>query len=471
MVKSNVAKSLILSEGELKLMKIIIAGCGKIGSTILASLVSEGHDVVAIDDDPAVINEITNIYDVMCVCGNCADYAVLDEADASKANLFVAVTGSDELNMLGCFIARKMGAKRTIARIRNPEYNDQSLGFMRQQLDLAMAINPEQQTARELFNILKLPSAAKIETFSRRSFEMIEMRIRPDSVVDGLQLGTLRQRFKAKFLVCAVQRGDEVFIPDGSFTLRSGDKIGVTAAPAEIQKLLKLIGVLKGRARNVMILGGSKTAYYLAKKLVGAGNTVKIIEKDLKRCEQLCEELPGAVVIHGDGAGQELLREEGLDQMDAFVALTGMDEQNILISIFAASRNVSKVIAKVNSPELSSMAEKLGLDCIISPREITSDILVQYARALQNSLGSNIETLYKLMDGKIEAIEFNAKGDSKINGVPLKDLELKPNILIAGIIRGRKTIIPAGDDYVLAGDKVVVIAGDQRLNDLSDVLK
>lgn len=451
-------------------MKIIIVGCGKIGTVILSSLVSEGHDVVAIDDDASVVNEITNIYDVMGVCGNGADCEALEEAGADKANLFVAATGSDELNMLSCFIARKMGARHTIARIRNPEYNDQSLGFMRQHLDLSMAINPERLCARELFNILKLPSAVKIETFSRRSFEMIELRLKQDSAADGMQLNELRQKYKAKFLICAVQRGDEVYIPDGSFALKSGDRIGLTAAPAEISKLLRAMGVMRRQARNIMILGGSRIAYYLAKSLLAAGNSVKIIEKNRERCEQLCEELPNAVVIHGDGAQQELLLEEGLDSMDAFVALTGMDEENILISIFASSRNVPKVISKVNRPELSSMAEKLGLDCIVSPRVVISDILVRYARALQNSLGSNVETLYKLMDGKAEALEFNVKKDPALMGIPLKDMKIKPHILIAGIIRGRKTIIPAGDDIILPGDKVIVLARDQRLSDLSDII-
>jgi len=452
-------------------MKIIIAGCGKIGSTILASLAAEGHDIVALDSNAAILEEITNVYDVMGICGNGVDSDVLEEAGVSDAELFLSFTDSDELNMLSCYLARKMGAKNTIARIRNPEYNDKSLSFMKQQLELSMTLNPEQMAAHELYNILKFPSAEKIETFSRRSLEMIEIRLKPDSLLDGLRLSEIRGTYKAKVLICYVQRGEDVYIPDGNFVLRGGDRIALTASPAEMQKFLKALGVLQKQARNVMILGGSRISYYLAEMLTNAGNAVKIVEKDEKICAELCEALPKAVVINGDGAKQELLLEEGLRHLDAFVALTGMDEENILISIFAASQKVPKVISKVNRDELEYMAEKLGLDCLVSPKRIVSDVVVRYARALQNSLGSNVETLYKLMDGKAEALEFNVREDSRLVEIPLKSLSLRPNILIAGIIRDRKTIIPGGDDVILTGDRVVVIAANHRLQDLSDILR
>ena len=285
-------------------MNILVAGCGKIGTTIIDSLVAEGHDVTAIDADAAVLDGITNIYDVIGVCGNGADCETLGEAGVEKAELFVAVTGSDELNMLSCFMAKKMGAAHTIARIRNPEYNDRSLGFMRQQLGLSMSINPELLAAQELFNILKFPSAVKIETFSRRNFEMIELRLKNDSVLGGLRLNELREKYKTHVLVCVVQRGDKVYIPDGNFVLQGGDKIGITANPAELQKLLRGLGLLQKQARNVMILGGSRTAYYLAKMLTSVGNSVKIIEKDRDHCRELSDTLPKAVIIYGDGAQQ-----------------------------------------------------------------------------------------------------------------------------------------------------------------------
>lgn len=456
-------------------MKIIVCGCGKIGSTILASLVREGHDVVALDNSQEVITEITNVYDVIGVVGNGADYETLEEAGVDKTDLFISVTPSDERNMLACFLARKMGAKHTIARIRNPEYNDNSLGFMRQQLELSMSINPELLAAEELYNILKLPSAVKVEKFSRRAFEMIEVRLKPDSPLDGMKLIDLRAKYKAKFLICAVQREDEVFIPDGNFVLKSGDRVGITASPAEAQKLFRELGLFERQARSVMILGGSRTAYYLAKMLTNAGSDVRIIERDRALCEELCDLLPKAVIVNGDGAHQELLMEEGLSSVDAFAALTGMDEENILISIFAASRNVPKVISKVNRDELESMAERLGLDTIVSPRRIISDVLVQYARALQNSLGSHIETLYNLMDDQAEALEFRVGADFRGIGIPLKDLQIKRGILIAGIVHNRVPLIPAGADVISAGDMVIVIskkdASGHSLGDLSDILR
>lgn len=451
-------------------MNIIVAGCGKIGQTVVGSLVAEGHNVIAVDSDSDVLDELTNSYDIMTICGNCADSDVLEECDIENAELFAALTGSDELNMLSCFLAKRMGATNTIARIRNPEYNDNSLVFLRQQLDLSLSVNPDMLIASELYNILRLPSAIKIENFSRRNFEMIEIIVKEGSELDGVILKDLKGNNNAKVLVCAVQRGNNVYIPDGSFQLMAGDKICISASPSDILKLLKTLGLLQKHAKNVMILGGSKSAYYLAKMLINSGVAVKIIESDLERCNQLSEKLPKAIVIHGDGAQQELLLEEGLRSMDAFVALTGMDEENILISIYAAANSVPKVISKVNRNELGLMASRLGLDCIVSPKNITSDIFVRYARALENSMGSNVETLYNIMDGGAEVLEFRVHPEAELIDVPLKNLKFKKDILIAGIIRGKKVIIPGGDDVILADDRVVVISRGRKLYDLSDIL-
>lgn len=453
-------------------MKIIVVGCGKIGSTITESLVKEGHDVVVVDDNSAVLESVTNMYDVICVCGNGADYETLSDADASKADMFLAVTGSDELNMLSCFIARKMGAKHTIARIRNPEYNDErGSAFIKQQLELSLVINPEQLAAQELFNILKLPSAVNIETFSRRNFEMVELKLKADSPLDNMRLIDIRKKYAGKFLCCVVKRGDEVYIPDGNFVLKSGDKIGLTAATNEIQKLLKQLSLSQKQARNVMIMGASRTGYYLTKLLLSAGNSVKVIDTNKETCNEMARELPNATVIYGDGAEQELLLEEGINSMDAFVALTGMDEENILISMFASSQDVPKVISKVNRTELARLAEGMGLDCIISPRHLVCDVILRYARALQNSFGSKVETLYKLMDGNVEALEFAVTGDFEHVNIPIKELKLKKNIIIAGILRKRKSIIPSGDDVIMPDDNVIIIAADHHIDDLSDIIQ
>ncbi|MBR4950038.1 MAG: Trk system potassium transporter TrkA [Clostridia bacterium] len=452
-------------------MKIIIAGCGKIGTTIISSLVKEGHDIVAIDISPEPLEEISNIYDVICIQGSSTDCNILKEAGIEKAKLFVSVSGSDEINMLSCFLAKKLGAQNTISRIRDPHYNETNLNFIKQNLDLNSSINPEQMVAKELYGILKFPSAVSIDTFSARQFEMINMRLKPDSVFSGLSLAQTRKKYPGNYLIGIVQRDENIFIPDGNFVLQGGDKIGLSASPSEIQKLLKRSGSFQKEAKSIMILGGSRIARYLARFLLNTGHDVKIIDKDYEICQRISDELPSATVIHGDGASQELLLEEGIDSVDAFVSLTGIDEQNILISIFAASHNVPKVITKVNSSEFSTMAEKLGLDTIVSPKNVVSDIISKHARAIENSIGSNISKLYKLLDGKAEALEFRVTEDFKYQQIPLKDMQLKKNILIAGIIRKKSPLIPSGNDVIMAGDRVIVLSAGQILNDLSDIIK
>jgi len=452
-------------------MNIIIVGGGKIGTTILKNLVSEGHNVTAIDSDPRVIKEISNTYDVMCVCGNGVDWETLTEAKVENTQLLIAVTGSDEFNMLCCFMAKKMGVPNTIARIRNPEYNDQSLGFIKQTLGISFAINPDQLAAKELFNLLQLPGAESVETFSRKNFEMVELLLKADSPLNGLSLSEMKKKYPASYLVGAVGRENEVMIPNGSFVMQSGDRLGITAASSEVERLFRMLGTMQERARSAMIIGASRTAYYLAKMLLKSGCAVTIIEKNKETCESFAELLPEAVVICGDGAREELLLEEGLDSMDAFVTLTGIDEENILLSYQALSRGVKKVITKINREEFTEMATKLGLDCTISPRSLISDVLTRYARALENSMGSKIETLYKLMEGKAEAAEFLVGEDFSHCRIPLKDLKLKKNILVAGILRGRKVIIPAGSDCILPEDRVVILSADKVLSDLSDILE
>lgn len=452
-------------------MRIVIVGCGKIGQSILKSLVLENHEIVAVDTDPDVISSITGSYDVMGVCAAGTHWKTLSDAMVQNAELFIATTGSDELNMLSCFLAKRMGAKHTVARIRGQEYSNENLGFIKRQLELSMVINPERLTAQTIFNILKFPSAVKSETFARRRFEMAELSIKPDSPLDGVSLSELRSRYSATFLVCAVLRGGTAHIPGGSFVLRGGDKLGFLAAPEDMQKLLRGMGILQKSAKHVILLGGGRIAQYLAEELVRSENSVKIIEKDEERCTEMCGALPGsAVVICGNGADHGLLAEEGLDRADAFVALTGMDEENLLVSYYALGLKVPKVIAKISQDSYSDIGGQLGIDCVVSPKQIIADILVQYARALQNSLGSRVEALYSLMNGRVEALEFDVAEDFSCAGVEIKELRLKSGILLAGIIRGEKAIIPCGSDVILPRDRVIVIAAGQRLCDLSDVI-
>ncbi len=452
-------------------MKIIVVGCGKIGRTIIENLVAEGHDVTAIDNNAEVIEDVTNSYDVIGLVGNGGDSDALSEAGVEGAELFISVASFDELNMLACYIARAMGAKNTIARVRNPEYNDNSLVFLKQTLDLSTTINPEMITAREIYNIIKYPSAVNIETFARRQFELVDFILREDSILNGLSLADMRKKIDAKVLVCAVHRDGEVFIPDGNFVLQSGDRVGITASPVELHKLFKQLGVTQKRAHSVMILGAGRISLYLAKMLISSGYEVKVIDRDRERCEELNDFVPEAVTILGDGTHQDVLLEEGIDTTDVFVGLTGMDEENILISCFAASHDVSKIITKINRHELSAIAGKIGLDCVVSPQILVSEFLSKYARALHNSMDSNVEALYKLMDGKAEALEFSVGPHFKYLDIPLKDMNIKKDILIAGIIRGRKPIIPSGNDVIMAGDRVIVIAAGELLNDLSNIVR
>lgn len=447
-------------------MNIIIAGCGNIGISVLQSLVSEGHNVTVIDKDAKIIETANSAFDTMGVIGNAADSDALNEANVDSCDLFVSVTGSDEFNMLSCYLAKRLGAAHTIARIRAPEYNDHSLTFMRNELELDMSINPELQSAIELFNILKIPGVLNIETFANRRMEMVEIPIKDDI---QFTLTELRKKTKESFLICAIERDGDVIIPDGQSVIRKGDRIRLTASPFIIQKLLKNFGVETKQAKNIMIVGASQTSYYLTKLLLKSGHNVKIIERDEAKCIEFSEQVPEAVVINGSGDDQDLLTEEGITSMDSFVAITPSDEENTLLSFFAMSNNVPKVIAVVNRPELATMAEKLGLDSIVSPKRLISNILTRSARALENSKGSNVEKLYKIIDGKAEALEFNVKSDFQGLEQPIKTLKLKKNVLIAGIIRGRQAIIPTGDDYFRAGDKVIIISAGIKMNDLSDI--
>lgn len=455
-------------------MRIIVAGCGKIGKAITSSLVADGHEVVVIDSKPEVIKSVLATYDIMGICGSATDSAVLKDADVGRTELFISLTGSDELNMLCCFMARRLGAKHTVARIRDMENNDSGFEFMKQQLELSMSVNPELLTAETIYRLLKLPSATNVETFSSSRMEMIELNLPQNTAVEGLPLGELRKQYKTPFLVCVVGRDNKVFIPNGDFALRAGDKIGLLAEKDDIGKVLEILGISHKKVKNVMILGAGITSGYLAKLLLADRIDVKIIEKDEKVCERICESLPsGCTVVCGDGMSQDLLAEEGLGtNTDAFVALSGLSESNILMSFYAMQQGASKVISKINRDELKNIAENLGLECAISPKNIVADIILKYARALDKSSDSQIETLYSVMDGLAEAHEFIVLPDFKFTEIPLKDLRISPNILVAGIVRGHKAIIPCGDDVIKEKDRVIVIAtGKNQVYKLSDIFR
>ena len=453
-------------------MKVIIVGCGKVGRAIINSMVEDNHDVTAIDNSSEVITNITNTYDVMAVCGSATSREMLLSAGVNKADLFIAVTESDEVNMLACFLARRMGAKHTVARIRETEYNEDGLDYLIKELDLSMALNPERLTAEVLFDQLKLPSAVNVDNFAGKKLQMLELIIKEGSPLNKASLMDVRRKCSVQFVACAVQREDEVHIPTGTFVLEEGDRVAFMVKRSDTHKFLKNIDAVQKQGRDVMVLGGSTTSYYLAKLLASNGFFVKILERDGERCAELADILPNGVsLIQGDGMNHDLLWEEGIKSTDAFVALTGTDEENILISFYATSQQVPKVIAKVNQAALADLAENLGLDSVISPRKLVADVLQRYARALNDTLSSKVETMYSLMDDRAEALEFAVLSDCKLIGKPLKELRLKPNIIIAGIIRGKETIIPSGDDVITEGDSVIVVATDAHLYDLSDAVR
>ncbi|MBR4875130.1 MAG: Trk system potassium transporter TrkA [Clostridia bacterium] len=450
-------------------MRIVIVGTGKVGTTLAEQLSMEDHDIFVIDQNQTTVDHLVNTLDIMGVCGNGASYQVLLEAEVQKADLLVACTSHDEINLLCCLVAKKLGAQNTIARVRNPEYSDQ-LVFMRDELGLSMSINPERAAASELYKLLKFPSALQIETFSNKRVEMAEIKLREDSVLDNVYLRDLHKTYKGKALICSVQRGNQITIPGGNFMLKSGDKINVVARADDMYDFFSSLGRTLPEARDVMLVGGGRISFYLARMLTENGASVKIIDIDPKRCAELSRLLPHAMIICGDGTDQELLSEEGIDTMDAVVALTGFDEENIILALYAQSATDAKIITKINRPSLAAIAESTGLGSIISPRVLTANIIVRYVRSMQNSMGSNIETLHRLMGGAVEALEFRVNDTFPQTHVPLMHLRLKPNILIACISRSGQTIIPGGRDYISVGDRVIVIAAGEHFDDLSDIL-
>ncbi|OQB23940.1 MAG: Trk system potassium uptake protein TrkA [Firmicutes bacterium ADurb.Bin182] len=450
-------------------MKIIIVGDGKVGYTLTDKLSREGHDVTVIDNNPAALKNTTDRHDVIGIAGNGATFSVQQEAGADKADLLIAATSADELNLLCCMVAKKLGTQHTIARVRNPEYSEQ-MSYLKDELYLSMHINPELAAAEEISRILRFPSVIKIEPFSKGKAELVEIRLAEGNPLIGVSLNALQNKFQVKVLVCAVKRGEAVYIPKGDFVLEENDKISISASPSEISALFRKLNLVQYKVKNVMIAGGGRIAYYLTRQLATMGIKVKIIENDPERCRELTSLLPATMVIYSNASDKEMLHEEGLEDMDAFVALTGLDEENIIISLYASACGVPKVITKVSNIAFPAMLEKLGLDTVVSPKDITADQIVRYVRAMENSVGSSMESLYKIANGEVEAMEFRIRSGLPFLGTPLKDLRLKKEVLIACIVRNGKTIIPGGNTTIEAGDSVIVVTANEDVRDLMDIV-
>ncbi len=451
-------------------MQIIIVGCGNVGATLTEQLSKEGHNITAIDIDGDRVESVANQYDVMGVVGNGASFSVQNEAGIAEADLMIAVTASDELNMLSCLIAKKAGGCCTIARVRNPIYNKE-IAYIKEELGLSMVINPEYAAACEIARLLKFPSAIKVDTFAKGRVELLKCKINEGSVLHGRPLTYLSGGLRCEVLICAVQRGEDVFIPDGNFELQEKDVITVVASSRNANEFFKKIGMTTNRIKTCMIIGGGETTYYLAKQLLPMGIRIKIIEQSKERCNELSDLLPQAMIIHGDGTERNLLLEEGLSKVHAFVSWTSMDEENIMLSLYAKSTSKAKTITKVHRLDYDKIIDSLDLGSVLYPKNITAEYILQYVRAMQNTIGSNIETLYQIIENKVEALEFRVNEHSKLVGVPLRELQLKDNLLIACINRKGIVITPGGQDSIQMGDTVVVVTTNQGFNDLKDILR
>lgn len=453
-------------------MNIIIVGCGKVGCTLVEALSSENHNIVVIDSRPEKVSALTDTADVMGIVGNGVSHTTLKQAGIETADLLIAVTGSDEENLLCCVIAKKSGHCQTIARIRNPIYNEEK-DFLQKEFGLSMIINPELTAANEISKVFQFPSAIRVDTFAKGRVELLHFKIGNNSPLCGLKLSKFHATLHCNdILVCTIARNsEEVIIPNGDFEFQENDVVAIASERRNAIDFFRKIGIVKNRVGNAILAGGGKVSYYLAKSLLASGIRVTIIEVDRERCDILSELLPHATVICGDATDQNLLLQEGLEHAQGFAALTGLDEENILLSLYANDVSNAKTVTKINRINFHSVINELNLGSIIYPRIITSDYILKYVRSTYNSKDSNVETLYKLANGKAEALEFIIKADSAVAGIPLADLHFRKNTLICCIYRNGKVIIPSGQDIMMAGDSVLVVLSGYRISDIKEILE
>ncbi len=451
-------------------MYIIIVGCGKVGQTLAVQLSNDGNNITVIDLSADKVNEVTSRHDIMGVTGNGATHLVQQEAGIGHADLLIAVTGSDELNLLCCLIAKKAGNCQTIARVRNPQYSTEA-PYLKDELGLAMIINPEYVSAAEIARILRFPSAIKIDTFAKGRVELIKFRIPENSPIINMAVKEVIASLKCDVLICTIERDGEAYIANGDFVFKERDVISMVSSPKKANDFFNKIKYKTRSVRDAMVVGGGEITHYLTDILLHSDISVKVIEKNPRTCEEMCAAFPEVTVIHGDAVDQDLLLEEGLEKAGAFVALTNLDEENILLSLFAKNKSKCKLITKINRIDFDEVVNQLDLDTIIYPKHITSEIIARYVRSMKNTIGSNVETLYSVIKDKVEASEFIVRENSAITGIPLSELKFKDNVLVAAILRDRKVIIPRGHDVFMAGDNVVIVSKIMALSDIADVLK
>lgn len=449
-------------------LKIIIIGCGVVGTALVEQLSIENHDITVIDTSAQKIQKITSTYDVMGIVGNGASFSIQKEAGIIDADLLIAVTNSDELNLLCCIVASRVGDCATIAKVRNPDYSHE-LNHIKERLGLAMIINPEYETSREIYRILCLPTALEVSAFAHGKAELVKIRIPYGNILDGMTIAQLGKSTN-DVLVCAVEREKQIYIPTGDFELKAGDAISFVAPSKRVSEFFKHIGFKSNKVKNTMIIGGGEAGYYLAKRLCDNGIDVTIIEKDKERCEELAALLPKVDVINGNAADEDLLNEEGLPTVESFVTLTGSDEENILLAVHAKNFSNAKLVTKINKIKFKEAIDNLDIGSVVYPRYITPEAIIAYVRAKKASKGSNVETLYHLFDHRVEAVEFKIDRESRVTNVPIMKLKLKDNLLICFISRQGKIIIPTGQDCILPGDSVMIVTTHTGFNDISNIL-
>lgn len=451
-------------------MNIIIVGCGKVGQTLAEKLNEDGINITVIDIDAKSIDAVTSQHDVMGIVGNGATYAMQKEAGIKNADLLIAVTDSDELNILCCIVAKKTSDCQTIARVRNPDYSIDA-SFLKDELGLAMVINPELAAAMEIARVLRFPSAIKIDTFAKGRVELLKFRLPENSPLVGLSVKEITTVLHCDVLICTVERGDEAYIAKGDFVFEEKDIISVIAAHKKAVEFFEKINYKLNSVKDTIIVGGGKITQYLCDILCRSGISVKIIEKDRRVCDYLCTQWPDVTVINGDATDQSVLLEEGLSSAGGFVSLTDQDEENIILSLFAKNSCKGKLVTKIARTDFDEITKHLDLDSVITPKSITADMILQYVRAMKNTMGSNVETLYNIIKGKVEAAEFTVSQDSAITSIPLSKLQFKDGVLIASILRGKKVIIPRGYDTIEPNDKVIVVSKEMALHDITDILR
>lgn len=451
-------------------LNIIIVGCGKVGMTLIEQLSKEGHDITIIDKNAAKVQEMSNLYDIMGLVGNGASYSVQMEAGIENADLIIAVTASDELNLLCCTVAKQVGDCAAIARVRTPDYSKEA-GYLREKLGLTMIINPELEASLETARILYLPTALEVNSFAHGQAEIVKFKIPEGNLLDGMTIATLGKSITNEVLICAIEREGEVYIPGGNFQMAKADIVSFVAPRRHIRSFLKKIGFKTKQVKDAMIVGGGKASYYLAKQLIAMGIDVKIIEQNKERCEELSILLPEAIIINGDGTDEEVLREEGIEYAQAFIPLTDIDEENIMLTLHAKQVSNAKLITKINRSTFKNVISKLDLGSVIYPRYITSEAIIAYVRAKKNSTNSNIETLYHMFDNRAEAIEFRVDEPSSVTGIPLKDLMLKNDLLVSFIYRNGKVQIPSGLDTIEVGDTVMIVTTHTGLDNIQDIIR